>query len=126
LGAHIWPGGSRSFQLRYGSVMRPMRLSELREGDVPFVDFGTPWAQEGHIAFCLEDGPKAMVLQSFATSCSTLEPGLNADFTAAQSHDGGYYTHYVPAREDLGPVARLPRPRIDEDHPRTPEPTSGA
>ncbi len=96
MGAHIWPGGSRSFQLRYGSVMRPMRLSELRDGDVPFVDFGTPWAQEGHLAFCLEDGPKARVLQSFATSCSTLEPGPNADFTVAQSHDGGYYAHYIP------------------------------
>jgi len=93
---HIWPGGTRSFQLRYGKVMRPMRLSELQEGDVPFVDFETRWAPEGHIAFCLGDGPNARVLQSFATSCSTLEPGLNADFTVAQSHDGGYYTHYIP------------------------------
>lgn len=93
---HSWPGGTRSFKLRYGKVMRPMRLSELQEGDVPFVDFETRWAPEGHIAFCLGDGPNARVLQSFATSCSTLEPGLNADFTVAQSHDGGYYTHYIP------------------------------
>jgi hypothetical protein len=93
---HIWPGGTRSFKLRYGSVVRPMRLSELQEGDVPFVDFETPWAREGHIAFCLGNGPNARLLQSFARSCSTLEPGLNADFTVAQSHDGGYYTHYIP------------------------------
>lgn len=93
---HIWPGGTRSFKLRYGSVMRPMRLSELQEGDVPFVDFETRWAPEGHIAFCLGDGPNARLLQSFAKSCSTLEPGLNDDFTVAQSHDGGYYTHYIP------------------------------
>jgi hypothetical protein len=26
----------------------------------------------------------------------TGEPGLNNDFTIAQSHDGGYYTHRIP------------------------------
>jgi hypothetical protein len=93
---NIWPGGPRSFKLRYGSVMRPFRLSELLEGDVPFVDFRTPWAREGHIAFCLGNGPNARLLQSFARSCSTLEPGLNADFMVTESHDGGYYTHCFP------------------------------
>jgi hypothetical protein len=64
--------------------------------DVPFVDFETPWAREGHIAFCLGNGPNVRLLQSFARSCSTLEPGLNVDLTVAESHDGGYYTHYIP------------------------------
>jgi GH25 family lysozyme M1 (1,4-beta-N-acetylmuramidase) len=31
-----------------------------------------------------------------ATSCVTGEPGLNNDFTIAQSHDGGYFTHRIP------------------------------
>jgi hypothetical protein len=95
-GNENYDGGTRSFKLRYGSVMRPFRLSELQEGDVPFVDFNTPWAREGHIGFCLGDGPNARILQSFAFSCATLEPGLNADYTVAESHDGGYYTHYIP------------------------------
>lgn len=91
-----YDGGTRSFKLAYGSRMKPFRLSELREGDVPFVDFGTSWAREGHIGFCLGNGGSAKLLQSFAWNCRDLEPGINADYTVAQSHDGGYYTHYIP------------------------------
>ncbi len=62
-----------------------------------------PLAPEGHIGFCLGNGPNAKYLQShLATSCVTGEPGLNNDFTIAQSHDGGYYTHRIPREANWG------------------------
>jgi hypothetical protein len=77
-GDENYDGGTRSFRLRYGRQMKPFKLSECREGDVAFVDFQTPWAPEGHIGFCLGNGPNAKYLQShLATSCVTGEPGLN-------------------------------------------------
>jgi len=78
--------------------MKPFKLSECREGDVAFVDFQSPWAPEGHIGFCLGNGPDAKFLQShLASTCVIGEPGLNDDYTIAQSHDGGYYyTHRIP------------------------------
>ena len=100
-GNENYDGGTRSFRLHYGRQMKPFKLSECREGDVAFVDFQTSWAPEGHIGFCLGNGPDAKFLQShLASSCVTGEPGLNNDFTIAQSHDGGYYTHRIP-REAL-------------------------
>ena len=81
-GDENYDGGTRSFQLRYASVMKRFKLSECRRGDVPFVDFQTSWAHEGHIAFCLGDGPDAKLLQSHLDSlCGVGEPGFNADFT---------------------------------------------
>ena len=98
----IYPGGTRSFKLKYGPVMKRFNLDELREGDVAFVDFQTPHSPEGHIGFCLGDGPDAKFLQSYADSCTTLEPGLNADWTIRESHSGFYYTHYIPREHIWG------------------------
>ena len=96
-GNENYDGGTRSFRLRYAGQMKPFKLSECRGGDVAFVDFQTSWAPEGHIGFCLGDGPDARFLQShLASPCTDGEPGLNADWTIAQSHDGGYYTHRIP------------------------------
>jgi len=93
----IWPGGTRSFQLKYGSKMKRLTdLSKLQEGDVVFVDFGTRHAPEGHIGFCLGDGPNGRLLQSYADSCATSEPGLTAKWTVKESHAGFFYTHYIP------------------------------
>jgi hypothetical protein len=70
-------------------------------GDVAFVDFQISWAPEGHIGFCLGDGPDAKFLQShLETNCVTGEPGMNNIYTLRQSNmrDGGgnYYTHRIP------------------------------
>jgi hypothetical protein len=94
-------GGTRSFLLRYGRQMKPFKLSECREGDVTFVDFQTSWAPEGHIGFCLGDGPDAKFLQShLETNCVIGEPGLNNIYTLRQSNmrtgGGNYYTHRIP------------------------------
>lgn len=91
-----YPGGTRSFQINYGSKMVPFKISEFRRGDVAFVDFQERGPNfEGHIGVCL-GGPDDPFLQSFAWNCRDLEPGLNADWTLRQSHDGGYYTHRLP------------------------------
>ena len=94
-------GGTRSFRLRYGNRMKPFKLSECREGDVAFVDFQTSYAPEGHIGFCLGDGPDAKFLQShLETACVIGEPGLNNTYTLSQSNTrtggGNYYTHRIP------------------------------
>ena len=94
-------GGTRSFRLRYASQMKPFNLAECREGDVAFVDFQTSWAPEGHIGFCLGDGPEAKFLQShLESSCVNGEPGLNNTYTIGQSNTrvggGNYYTHRIP------------------------------
>ena len=91
-----YPGGTRSFQINYRAKMVPFKLSEFRRGDVAFVDFQARGPNfEGHIGVMLGDGPDAKILQSFAWNCQDLEPGLNADYTLRQSHDGGYYTHRI-------------------------------
>jgi hypothetical protein len=96
-GNENYDGGTRSFRLRYASQMRPFKLSEFREGDVPFVDFQTRWAPEGHIAYCLGDGPEARVAQAhLETTCGVGEPGVNNLYTLRESHDNGYYTHRIP------------------------------
>ena len=93
----IYPGGTRAFKLAYGAKMVPFKLSEFRRGDVAFVDFQERGPDfEGHIGVSLDDGPDAAFLQSFARNCRYLEPGLNADYTLRQSHDGGFYTHRLP------------------------------
>lgn len=105
-GNQNYDGGTRSFQLRYGSQMKPLKLSECREGDVVFVDFQTRWAPEGHIAFCLGDGPNAKLLQShLEQSCAGGEPGLNNMYTLAQSHGNGYYTKRIPREAIWGKPA---------------------
>jgi hypothetical protein len=106
-GNENYDGGTRSFRLRYARVMKPFKLSECRRGDVVFVDFQTPWAPEGHIAFCLGDGPEAKLLQSHLdTFCAVGEPGFNATFTLAQSNSmptgKNYYTHRIPREEIWG------------------------
>jgi hypothetical protein len=100
-GNENYDGGTRSFRLRYASQMKPFKASECRRGDVVFVDFQSAHAPEGHIAYCLGDGPNGKVLQShLASSCDTGEPGFNTTFTLAQSNatpsGANYYRQRIP------------------------------
>lgn len=96
-GNENYDGGTRAFRFRYASQMKPLKLSEVRKGDVLFVDFQTRWAPEGHIAVCEGDGPDALVQQSHLdTTCSTGEPGFNRRYTVRESNSGDYYTHRIP------------------------------
>lgn len=97
---HQWPGGTRSFQINYGPKMKPFSVNAVRRGDVVFRDYQTGGPNdEGHIGVMLGDGPNAKILQSWATDCASLEPGLNADSTITQSNggaNGGYYRAIIP------------------------------
>lgn len=98
----IYPGGTRAFRLAYQNVMVPFKLGEFRRGDVAFIDYQARGVNfEGHIGVAL-GGPDAKFLQSFAWNCRDLEPGLNAQWTLRQSHDGGYYTHRIPREKIWG------------------------
>jgi hypothetical protein len=53
---------------------------------------------QGHVAVVLDGalGEESPVLQSFAKGgYPETQPGVNADFTVKESHDGGYYEHAV-------------------------------
>lgn len=93
----VYPGGTRAYKLAYQHAMIKFELHEMRRGDCAFVDYQERGDQfEGHIGVSLGDGPDAPFLQSFARNCQYLEPGLTADWTIRQSHDGGFYTHRIP------------------------------
>lgn len=53
---------------------------------------------QGHVAVVLDGalGPASPVLQSFSKKgYPHTEPGVNAEFTVKESHDGGYYEYAV-------------------------------
>ena len=55
---------------------------------------------QGHVAVVLADGK---VLQSFAWKRGGVAPGVNATYTVAQSHDGGFYEYAVLPQDWLAP-----------------------
>lgn len=92
----IYDGGTRAYMLGYRDVMVPFKLDECRRGDVAFRDFQTGgYSDQGHIGVCL-GGADDPILQSFSNGYPGVEPGLNKDWTAKQSHDGWYYTYRIP------------------------------
>ncbi len=92
-----YDGGTRSFMLAYRDVMRPFKIAEFRDGDAAFVDFEEKGpGEEGHIMI----NDKGRALQSFAWNGTSLEPGVNRDFTVEESHRAYPYFHRIP-REKL-------------------------
>lgn len=95
-----YPGGTKSWQLNYRMV--PFRLDELRRGDILFRPFQYAGSlDQGHWSVAL-GGADDKVLQSFANHVATIWPGVNATYTARESHDGGYYVYRIPREAWLG------------------------
>ena len=95
-----YDGGIVAWSHVYGAVMIPFDLELAEEGDVAF-RFYADELDQGHWCY-VTGGADDVVIQSFPFSRTNMEPGVNADATLRQSHDGGYYTHLLKAKHWLG------------------------
>lgn len=94
-----YDGGTKAWIDTYGAVMVPFSLEDAEEGDVAFRPFQYSGpGDQGHWCYV---GPNGTVIQSWAYP-ATVEPGVNADATLEQSHDGYYYIYLLKAKDWLG------------------------
>lgn len=92
-------GGTYAYQKYYASVAEPFNPNRSYPAGTLLGRRYRDTYDQGHVAVVLGNG---RVLQSFAWTRGGSRPGVNATYTVAQSHDGGYYHYAVLPQHWLG------------------------
>lgn len=92
-------GGTAAYWAYYRSVSEPFNVNKSYPKGTLLGRRYRDNRDQGHVAVVLGNG---RVLQSFANCYGCSAPGVNASFTVAQSHDGGYYEYAVLPQHWLG------------------------
>jgi hypothetical protein len=92
-------GGTGAYGRYYAKVAKPFDPSATYPAGTLLGRHYRDTVDQGHVAVVLADGK---VLQSFANVYGGTSPGVNARYTVAESHDGGYYEYVVLPEDWLG------------------------
>jgi hypothetical protein len=96
-----YDGGTGAWNQHFWDNSIWFDLDQAEEGDVAFrpYSYGGP-NDQGHWCYV---GPNQRAIHSDPDTWedTIVEPGMNADWTLAQSHDGGYYIVLIKAKDWL-------------------------
>ncbi|CAE7504047.1 unnamed protein product [Symbiodinium natans] len=98
-------GGTGAYGAVYASVWQSFDLETIYPRGTLLLRKYRSVEDQGHVAVVLEPaGRDAKVLQSHCAGFPSTSPGVNATYTVAESHCGGYYEFAVLPTDWLQPA----------------------